>query len=245
MITEKWFVVGTDSPYVSVPSVLMGHLAISDFAYHQGVVQVTNVTETVYPLDSSCYASWHLPLPRSAYVETRGYGTRYDLNDNILALENGNSYSPGYGMLEGDDPWYETRGAVYEALSSDYKQTPYLLKPFVVGRSWLRDQSQYYDSTAGRLMSDNIEARVVDEEVVTVRAGTFDSYKVEISSNWPGLNASTVTGYEYYVPGIGLVLYKSDLVVDSVTLYPHGESSGTVTYRRVVTKELQSYSGLK
>ncbi len=242
VMTEKWFVPGTDSPYVAVPAVLLGHLGISDSAYYQGAVQVTNVTETVYSLDSSYYASWHLPPPRSAYVETRGYGTRYDLNDNILALENGLSYSPGYGMVEGDDPWYETRGALYEALANDYKETPYLLKPFVIGRSWLRDEAQYYDSTAHRTMSDNIMARVVDEEVVTVNAGTFEAYKVEISANWPGLNYSVITGYEYYVPGIGLILYKSDAVVNSVTLYPNGENSGTITYRRVITKELQSYT---
>lgn len=116
-----------------------------------------------------------------------------------------------------------------------------LLKPLRIGLEWIRQEWEYINSTTGNLETHNISAKVLGEVDVTVKAGSFKAFKIQIDYNWPDLNYTVLAKYEYYVPNVGLVLEEWDRVDHILYLDLNGNNT-TIIVRNVGRNELVSYN---
>lgn len=236
-ITESWFIPGTDTPFVAIPDSLAVDISVSDSLRRLGVVRVTRLTETVIPFDSSFYAGWQLPLPIRAYKMTMGIGQ--SLSKEFRKIWNyQQSTSSEY---QEQCFWLETADEVQQVLPAEmlprFPALPWLKKPLCVNDSWLRYE---YIDTYSRQATMQRYAKVMAIDSLSVKAGTFSAYRLAVYDG--GVLPELANEFEYYVPDIGLVLYKVDWIVNVVTLYPGGSSSPTITIRQVIRKELTSYN---
>ncbi len=169
---------------------------------------------------------------------TRATGPVYDLLDEIFTLWSGRSYH--MGSLLDEEVWHETAGELQNVISTDqwqsYPPLPWLIKPLVEGNEWVRHQ--FLDSEG--FVIDQTVAKVLGQKKITVKAGTFTAYKVEVTPDF-GEPPEFSTHFEYYVPGIGLVLSESDRVIYISAIAPSGPTF-TVYVRQVIRKELVSWN---
>jgi hypothetical protein len=237
LITESWFIQGTNTPYVVVAESLVSRIDLIDSLRLLGVVQITEETEIVAPLDSSFYTSWHLPLPKTNYKMTNGNGPRYSLPEQVQALSSGLSYREG-SMFE-QNVWLETSDELQSVLPvNDWKISPplpWVKKPFQINESWIR--SQFIDTSKNQVLQQK-NIKVMGQEYITVKAGRFLAYKLAIY--WSDGSPASAYEFEYYVPNYGLVLYTFDCPVSIATIKPNGGGSTTISVRQVIRKELSS-----
>jgi hypothetical protein len=235
----KWFVPNTDSAFLRIPDSLLSEIRLTPEQLRQGVVSIKEITQVVDTIPNWYYTFWNLPSPYTEYKDLNGRATGYDLSDHLQAILQRRSYS-GVNATYGWGKFLEKSDSIINLLHP-YGAWPYLLKPLSTGRYWLRNDWEYYDSSAHRTRTHNIAGKVIGKTTIAVEAGTFEAYKIEISMNWPDLNYSVIWKYEYYVPNVGLALEESDLVQNIVTLIPGGPSR-TITVRIVSRSELASFN---
>ena len=240
-ITKQWFVPNTDTPFVVVPDSLIPRITLSDSLRTLGFVEITQRTESVLELDTNFYYSWKLPLPRMDYKMTQGIGPSYNLADEVYQLSHNLTYSLPNPSEQ--NVWHETPNQLEVSSPLDQEPIvptlPWVKKPLSVGDSWIR--YKFIDASAHELKTQ-ISVRVVAQQLVSVRAGAFSAYKLEI--RWYHFNPDYDFGgeYEYWVPNVGLVLSEIDRVVSIVTIPAGGGPSTTITVRQVTRKELLSWS---
>ena len=77
-------------------------------------------------------------------------------------------------------------------------------------------------------------ARVVALERVTVPAGTYSAYKLQITTHAFNPDYDIDEGFEYYVPNVGLVLKQSDMVLNQW----NSETNATIVFRQIIKQQL-------
>lgn len=239
LITEKWFVPSTDTPFVIVPDSLLGRVTLNDSLRRLGAVQIQHQAESVIELDTSFYNSWLLPLPRSVYKMTQGLGPSYNLVDEINQLASNQTYTTPIAIEQ--NAWREIPAEVENVLPSTYwsifPPLPWLKKPLQVNQTWVR--YQFIDTSNGQIRQQT-SAKVVGIENIAVQAGTFSAYKL-VLFHMGGSPPELSTEFEYWVPNVGLVLYVVDRYVCRTANHPNGGST-TICFRQVIRKELTSFN---
>jgi hypothetical protein len=234
---DRWYIAGTDSPYVNVPDSILGEIQLSRSDLRQGIVSRTKITQRVDTVAGWFYSAAQLVHPRNEYERLEELATGYNLVNHLQALSTQSSYSGEYSHGGGD--YRESSDSLLGV--SVGSSSIFLLKPIGQPTSWIRDQWTYYDSASAMYRSHNVSCRAIGQTSVSVSAGNFEAYKIEVTMNWPDLNYGVFWKYEYYVPNIGLVLEESDLLTHILTLSSSGSSS-TITVRMVRRKELTSFA---
>ncbi|MDD5607464.1 MAG: hypothetical protein PHY57_03045 [Ignavibacterium sp.] len=235
----KWFVPNTDSPFIYVPDSLKNVIQLTEDELSQGIVTKSIIVQRIDSIDYSYYAHWNLPYPYEEYKSLEGNSDGYDLSAHIRAISEGSEY---YGSHSGISlgRYIETEDSI-TAIIYPYGIGRELFKPLRNGLEWIRQELEYIDIYDGKLKTHNISAKVIGEVDVTVKAGSFKAYKIQIDYNWPDLNYTVLAKYEYYVPNIGLVLEEWDRVDHIAYLYLGGNNT-IIVVRTVGRNELVSYN---
>ncbi|MDE3057178.1 MAG: hypothetical protein KGJ59_04395 [Bacteroidota bacterium] len=234
--TEKWLQLGTNNPVVVPPDSLILKVPFSQNEISSGVVIRDSLVETIAMIDSTYYAAWRLPPPREMYKTIRTTGIVYDLFGALYELVHGRNYEP-IGISESNYHVYaELPGKIIEVSPNDTllsSKPPWLKVPLIVGDSWERLQ---YTSIFGPAV---ISVRVSELKKVTIAAGTFEAYKLEVATKLSNPDSTLQIEYEYYSPNVGLILYETKRTAqvwygyDTITL---------MSVDQVIRKELVSYS---
>ena len=231
-MTQRWLQQGTTKPFVAVPDSLRHRVALSDSQLSAGVCMLWDLCETVDPLDSFYTNLYPLPLSRYKRVGD-AKGVRYELLDELDALEHGLAYSPHVAQISYDLVIRELPDVDwtvhFKAQERQFPQMPYMKKPLTVGSSWTRFRAM--DPVTNQVNEDMI-VDIVGKVEVTVPAGTFEAYKLAMTF---------LSCYEYYVPNIGLVLRESDIY----ECQWNSQTRTTICFRDVTRMELTSYNVIR
>jgi hypothetical protein len=238
----KWFVPNTDSPFIFVPDSLLNIIKLSKEELKEGIVSKKGITQDVDSIPYSYYTQWNLPHPFAEYKELNGRGIGYELDSHLKAISEGKEYlgfNGGYSW----GTYIETDDSI-NAISYPYGIYTQMLKPLKKDLYWIDQEWEYVNSTTGDTETQNVSAKVIGEVDITVKAGNFKAYKIEIDYNWPDLNYTVIAKYEYYVPNIGLALEEWDRIDHIATLNAYGNNT-TIVVRTVGRNELVSYNIIK
>jgi hypothetical protein len=171
-----------------------------------------------------------------------GPDSEYNLYDEVQQLASGRSYRGGTGYNE--TIWYEDATQVQDASPPNdgviFPRLPWLKKPLYVDETWIR--YQVIDTSTGRLLYQT-SAKVLGQVEIATKAGTFQATKLVLYS-LSGSPPELSNEFEYYVPGVGLVLYEVDREVCRSIVRPQGGGYATICFRQVIRKELTSYNVL-
>jgi hypothetical protein len=235
--TEKWFLANSTVPYFTVPESLLTKVSLTSSQLQSGVACIKNYTAFINPIDDAFYISWNLPLPRENYIQTEANGKEYSLENELDSLKNNKSYTPGnFGI--GQEIFRVTEEGIMTVntpdLQANFPSVPFIKNNLQVNDCWVR--YKYIDTTTNNPIFETI-ANVISKEYVVVPAATFNAYKVKLTTYHYNPDYSFDEGYEYYVPGVGLVLKESDM-----DLYRWDSGTNTtIHFRQIIRKELVSY----
>ena len=235
---ESWLQANSNLPYIIVPDSLLSKVSLNDVELQNGVAFVRNYTEFVKKIDDDFYTSWKLTYPREDYLETQGSGKSYSLADELDSLQKHKSYSVGvYGI--GQDIFRNTNDDIMTVNPSDvqgnFPSVPFIKNELQINDSWVR--YKFIDSTANNTIFETI-AKVISKENVVVEAGSFNAYKIKLTTYHYNPDYSSEEGYEYFVPEVGLVLKESDM-----DIYQWNSNTNiTIHFRQIIRKELVSYN---
>jgi hypothetical protein len=249
--TERWLKSGTNEPYYSIPDSLFNKLSMDTLLIRSGLCSSSSYTERVSSIPDDYYTSWHLSSPRQVYkyIEGRGPGISYSLIEELDSLKIGKTYSKriinATDLVYGGNIFRDTTDALMTVTSSDmvvnYPSAPYIKKTLRVGDSWTREK--FIDTSAGKMGNETI-AQVVAYAPVTISSGTYTAYKIHLTTFHYHLGVSDYdfdSGYEYFVPDVGLILKESDM-----ELYQWSSATGlTISFRRIIKQELVSVNFIK
>lgn len=238
LTTESWYQVGTDQPYFTVPESLASQVSLTATQLADGVAKIVQSTEEVIPIDSSLYSNWKLSSPPSAYRQIRGEGTQYQLADELAALHQHQSYTPGHWgtgttiyRVMTDTVW-----TVYPPDQDFMIPGPYIPYPLDMGDTWARYRMMDASLELPRLEH---RATVVGEEQITVPAGEFLAAKIHLTTQHHDPDYTLDDGYEYYAPEAGLVAK----IVEHPQIYRWSSATNTtIRFRQSIRKELVSYT---
>ena len=239
-ISTTWmFEPNTSTPFIKVPDSLLQKMSFDSVSIRAGVVKIYNYQEIVIPKDTS-YNKLNYYDPNTIYCQIKTQTIDYrNLETELDYVKNGKTYTGSTGSHI-DGTTYAENANEYFTQFDDRSKYYLLKKPLSVGMEWIRDQRQHKTDNGNYELFQTI-CRVVSKENITVKAGNFAAFKVEVSSYWVDLNYKKVNKYEYYVPNIGLVLTKSDRNLYRTTLTTGG-SSTTIYFRKKERIELNSIS---
>ncbi len=229
--TEWMFKPNTDIPYIKIPDYLAGRITFDTALSNQGIYAVYKTSETLIPYSQANSGEEGHML--KIYSESRNLQVEIDnLNKNI-------KYDPVGFEYTDETELIEDKNGVYERVN-DNNENKILKKPLFVGQNWIREKRTYLND-AGVAERFQQECRVIGREYVETKARKFYAYKVQVTDDWVDLNSKLVEKYEYYVPGVGLVLSESDGNMYQATAV--GNGSTTIIYVRMKErKELLSYN---
>lgn len=197
--------------------------------------------QRVDSIDYSYYTYWSLPYPYEEYKHMAGDMQYYNLTEHLEALYDGLEYNGSYsGVSSGT--YIETDDSI-NWISYPYGTGIEMIKPLRKNNQWIKIEWEYINSTTGNLETHNTSAKVIGEENITVKAGNFNAYKIQVDYNWPDLNYTVIAKYEYYVPNVGLVLEEWDRI-NHIAYFNNGNTT-TIVVREVGRNELVSYNIIK
>jgi hypothetical protein len=238
---KKWYVPNTDSPFIYVPDSLKSRVQFTFEELAQGIVQKSEMIQRVDSIDYSYYTYWSLPYPYEEYKHMAGDMQYYNLTEHLEALYDGLEYNGSYsGVSSGT--YIETDDSI-NWISYPYGTGIEMIKPLRKNNQWIKIEWEYINSTTGNLETHNTSAKVIGEENITVKAGNFNAYKIQVDYNWPDLNYTVIAKYEYYVPNVGLVLEEWDRI-NHIAYFNNGNTT-TIVVREVGRNELVSYNIIK
>ncbi len=236
--TDSWLQANSNLPYFNVPDSLLSEVSLNAAQLQSGIVSIINYTEFVKPIDDEFYISWKLSLPRENYLEIEGSGKEYNLAKELDSLQHNKSYSKGNYRI-GQDIFRITNGAIMTVNPSDiqanFPSVPLIKNRLYINDSWVR--YRFIDSTTDNPIVETI-ANVVGKENIVVAAGTFNAFKVKLTTYHYNPDYSFEEGYEYYVSGVGLVLKESDMDVYQW----NSSTNATIHIRQIIRKELVTYN---
>lgn len=224
-------------PYIKVPDSLYSKLSFDSVSIKNGVAKINKYQEVIIPKDTS-YNKFKYYDPNTVYCQEKIITNEYkDLATELDCVQKGIPYNVSLGSYIDGTTFAENINGYFFQFNDSSKY--YILKkPLYVGSEWIRDQWQY-KADNGNYESIQILCKVISKEDITVKAGRYSAYKVEVTDFWVDLNYKILDEYEYYVPNIGLVLTESDMNLYSTTLTPGGPST-TIFFRQKVRLELIS-----
>lgn len=236
--TESWLQPNSNIPYFNVPDSLKSKVSLNASQLQSGVVSIKNYTEFVKPIADDFYISWELTLPKNNYLQTEGSGQKYSLEIELDSLRLNKSYSIGnYGI--GQEIFRVTNDGIMTVnppdLQSNFPSVPFIKNNLKINDTWVR--YKFIDTTMNSPIIETI-ASVIGKENITVPSGTFNAFKIKLTTYHYSPDYSFGVGYEYYVSDVGLVLKESDMDIyqwDSST-------NNTIHFRQIIRKELVSYN---
>jgi hypothetical protein len=221
-----------------VPDSLISKLSIDTAQLHSGVCSIETFVELVSNIEDGYYTSWHLSSPRTAYRQVGGIppASQYSLAAEVDSLNKGKKYSTT-GWIKGGNIYRDTTDAIMTVIWKDlekrFPSVPYIRKNFKVGDNWIRDL--FMDTVASKPITQTM-ANVISEVSVTVPAGTYMAFKIQLTTYHYNPDYSFDEGFEYWVPNVGLVLKESDM-----QLSQWNSSTGlTISFRQITRQELTS-----
>jgi uncharacterized protein DUF3108 len=110
-------------------------------------------------------------------VKSTVTNTVTDVSDSEISTRTAQLGSPGFGFLTFDRSWNLTNNGATRATPNDGTG---IRSPLAVGKTWSFKASEV-NSTTGYSGKRSGTAKVVAQESVTTRAGTFDTFKIETS----------------------------------------------------------------
>jgi hypothetical protein len=125
-----------------------------------------------------------------------------DLSENEISLRTSVIGNSNYGYGNYDRSWNRTT-------NGDWRYSPNdgggIRAPLAVGKTW-SGKSNDSNSSTGANMKRSVTSKVVAQESVTTRAGTFDTFKIEISFTWQSSKDPTKKAQDvlqtWYAPSI-------------------------------------------
>lgn len=241
-VTEAYFHPGTTAPFVTVPDSLRERVSFSADELERGLVIVEEVDQAIRPVSESPQPAEliaALPGPDGVYRDVRSVHRTRRLESELRNLAHNPAYEPHPGEGWYNEVWSED-GEVYGWVYLNGPLTHVRVrKPLAVGAEWVVRQREYRTEGGGTGVYRE-EARVVGQERVRVGAGEFLAFEVEVAHRWPP-GDPVVARYEYYVPGVGLVLEESDGLLTRPAASPGSEQGETERLRRVTRRELVAY----
>lgn len=238
--TRSYLEANSNIPFLNVPDSLINNLSIDSAQISEGVVEKWYYEETLIPIDTTSYQNSSYPeLIKEALRITRSK-LHIDIEDEIECIINGEEYNPNESNGTMGGAWVENNSIMGNIFSDDL--TLYLKKPLYVGASWIRDSNSYVNESGESKLRETI-CNVVSKEYITVRAGTFLAFKVEYYDQITDLKSTSPPMYEYYVPGVGLILIEYDMNIYRTIISFNGQTE-TIYLRTKFRKELVSYNFL-
>ena len=236
--TTTWeYEANTDVPYIKVPDSLILSLSIDSSLISQGVVGQSYRVEQLIQYDTT----WHVvsnPTLCAEGLQLKTIIEYYDLNNELQCIYNSNTYSKSLMKSTGGTIYLENDNS-FGMFSGNNNNDTILVKPLSIGVNWIRESHQYKNNN-GELNLFQQECTVISQEEVEVQAGNFLAYKIEIIDHWASLNIKQTSGYEYYVPNVGLILEEWDKNLYRTTVTQ--SDSETIYFRQKYRKELVSYN---
>ena len=222
LTVERQVVPGTDEPFFVVPESLRGRVSFTEQELAAGVIEINRSAEMVRVATETTQPTWVLDSLigdqreyRSVLTENR----RRVLDTELANLKLNPHYQVEENLSFSDEIWRETDGAVSLVwLGQRGQEFVRLRKPLQVGEDW-----SVYDwrQSNGTIYRSEC-ARVTGMDTVTVQAGRFTAFRVEVGSCYPPDGRFSLSYVEHYTPGVGLVLrerestlYYQDIPADS------------------------------
>ena len=239
--TTRWYLeANSNIPFLNVPDSLINNLSIDSAQISEGVVEKWYFEETVIPIDTASYQNSSYPeLIKDALGISRSK-IYIDIEDEIECILDGEEYIPNESNGPMGGAWVENN-SIMGFLFSDELEI-YLKKPLYEGAEWIRDSNSYVNESGESKLRQTI-CKVVSQEHITVKAGTFLAFKVEYYDQITDLKSTSPPMYEYYVPGVGLVLKEYDMNIYRTIISTTGQTE-TIYLRTKFRKELVSYNFL-
>jgi hypothetical protein len=237
--TTTWrFEAGTNIPLIIVPDSIYKRLSLDSTLISEGVISKSYITETLIPYDTSRHYISDPNLFLEALLKEE-IGEKYDLMKELECISNNEIYSNTDIGETTVIIWHENE---QELINSIYDSIKIILhKPISVGDEWIRESYQYFADN-DNLQLFRQECRVISQESVKVKAGSFLAYKIEILNHWVDLDYKSIWSYEYYVPNVGLILEESDVNLYETIVFPGGYGETTSFFRQRQRKELIDYN---
>lgn len=125
-----------------------------------------------------------------------------DISATDISLRTNLIGNSNYGFANYDHSWNRTTNGDWRFSPNDGSG---IRAPLAVGKTW-STKSNDSNSTTGANMKRSVTSRVVAQESVTTRAGTFDTFKIETSFTWQSVKDPTKkaqdTWQTWYAPAI-------------------------------------------
>jgi len=240
--TTSIFEAHTETPFVRVPDSLDNLFTIDSIHISKGIAKINFRTETLIAVDTT----WNHNLPYPEIINGTKlvkYSERfYDLEDEMEKILNGEEYIVNENNGISGEVWIEN-DTIMGYYSYDSSIIVYLKKPLNTGKEWVRNSRTYTNDNNEKILQEEV-CRVTSYENVYVNAGTFMAYKIEKNYRTGGVLSTDYTIYEYYSPGIGLILKEYDMNLNQTSISLTGETT-TIYFRNKYRKELVNYSFLQ
>ncbi len=239
--TEKWLQSDSNIPYFNIPDSLKSKVSLSIPEQQSGIVLIKNYTKYVKSIANDFYNSWKLTLPKNDYLQTEGNGQEYSLKNELDSLQLNKSYSNGnFGI--GQEIFRIANEGIMTVnppdLQTNFPSVPFIINNLNINDTWVR--YKFIDSTTNNPIIETV-ANVIGKENIVIAAGTFNAFKIKLTTYHYNPDYSFEDGYEYYVPNIGLVLKESDM---DISQWDPGTNT-TIHFRQIIHKELVSYNFVK
>jgi hypothetical protein len=240
--TNEWqYEVNTTIPYIKVPDSYYKNLSYDSIPISQGLTSNLLTTEKVNPYDITSHSLNDPELIKSV-LEINSEREQYYLEFDLNSIENNREFTKN---ISSDIALWKEDSKELSIIFSDTSKYTYLVKPLYVGSEWIRDSYKYIDNGVPQVFQ--LECKVLGIEHVSVKAGEFSAYKVQVLNHWVDIPSESVRGYEYYVPDVGLVLEERDGTLHEARIPPMGSGGETTfyVYHQILRKELTSYNFVK
>lgn len=238
--SSTWeYIANTETPYIDVPDSLIEKLSFDSLSVKKGLTRYERYKEIVLNRDSSFnQLTYYNPAIR--YFQKRTIDLEKRDLEFELAYAKRDEVVPSLSLGTGIDGslFIENDSELYTP-SNDSIKFIIIEKPLEIGLEWVREKHQYKNNN-GVYETFQKDCKVISKEDITVKAGKFTTYKVEISNNWVDLNYKAVRNYEYYVPNVGLVLLEWDINLNRY----NSSTNLTVYFRQKYRVELVNYNFL-
>jgi hypothetical protein len=125
-----------------------------------------------------------------------------DVSATDISVLNTVAGNPNFGYINYDRSWNRTSNDSFRFTPNDGGG---IRPPLAVGKTWSVKANDLYDTT-GLVWKRSVKAKVVAQESITTRAGTFDTFKLEMTFELQNTKDPTKKSQEiaqaWYAPAI-------------------------------------------
>jgi hypothetical protein len=135
-------------------------------------------------------------------VKSTFTATITDISESEISLRTNVIGNSNYGYANYDHSWNRTTNGDWRFSPNDGSG---IRAPLAVGKTW-STKANDSNSTTGASTKRSVTSKVVAQESITTRAGTFDTFKIEISFTWQSSKDPTKKAQDvwqtWYAPAI-------------------------------------------